>query len=295
MSTITFFWPPQGLNLDVLGDKKITKITDGDSVKIEVGVRFLSIDTPESRASKSDEDFANLAQWLQEDLPADIPAELADYLRPKLQGGAVNLQRSQGDKATEALNKIVERDLKKFKTKKVFARMSNPPFDGYGRLLIYMAPFLNRDQLDETPERDRPTFNLSMIESGWAAPFLIYPSMPKSSDLKWLQEVAIQAFERGIGVWENDASMPGYEFRMCQKLHTYLEKWRNGRKEVSSRDRKWVTRFCADMSTREIFDPKEYFKVAPYNRLFIWPEDTFKAAAQLNLILPNSMDQDKEE
>jgi hypothetical protein len=37
------------------------------------------------------------------------------------------------------------------------------------------------------------------------------------------------------------------------------------------------------MTTKEIFYPQDYFKVEPYNRIFIWPDDLVEAGARMNL------------
>ena len=47
--------------------------------------------------------------------------------------------------------------------------------------------------------KERATFNLLMVESGWAAPFPIYPGLPKYRDLVLLQEVAEEACKYGKG------------------------------------------------------------------------------------------------
>jgi len=38
------------------------------------------------------------------------------------------------------------------------------------------------------------------------------------------------------------------------------------------------------MTTREIFEPQDYYKVLPYNRIFIWPEDVTEAVGKMNLV-----------
>jgi hypothetical protein len=42
------------------------------------------------------------------------------------------------------------------------------------------------------------------------------------------------------------------------------------------------------MSTREIFYPQDYYKVKPYNRIFVWSEDVSEAVARMNLQPPES-------
>ena len=79
-------------------------------------------------------------------------------------------------------------------------------------------------------------------------------------------------------------TLTGYEFRMCVKLYGITEKLVEG-KTLSSRERSaWITRYCVDMTTREIFQPQDYYRVAPYNRIFIWPADVAEAVGTMNLL-----------
>jgi hypothetical protein len=123
-----------------------------------------------------------------------------------------------------------------------------------------------------------------MVQSGWAAPFLIYPSVPKYADLVMLQEAAKDAYDNKKGAWADPLMLTGYEFRMCVRLYDITKKLVDGQ-ELSSAERYgWITRYCVDMTTREIFYPQSYYKVAPYNRVFIWPEDVAEAVGRMNLL-----------
>jgi len=56
-------------------------------------------------------------------------------------------------------------------------------------------------------------------------------------------------------------------------------------KRLSSREKYgWISRFCADMTTKEIFPPQDYYRVLPYNRIFIWPQDVAEAVGKMNLV-----------
>jgi len=56
---------------------------------------------------------------------------------------------------------------------------------------------------------------------------------------------------------------------------------------VAGREREsWITRYCVNMVSREIFTPQRYVKVKPYDRIFIWPQDVNDAVAKLNLTPP---------
>ena len=132
--------------------------------------------------------------------------------------------------------------------------------------------------------KDRATFNLLMVEAGWAATLIIYPSLPKFTDLKLLQKAAKDAFEEPKEIWTDPLSLTGYEFRMAYKLWNVTKKLISGEK-LSSRDKyEWIERYCADMTTRQIYDPQDYIKVQPYNRIFIWPKDVTEAVGKLNLV-----------
>jgi len=125
--------------------------------------------------------------------------------------------------------------------------------------------------------RERATFNLLMVESGWAAPFPIYPSLPQYEDLVMVWETAKEAHENGKGAWAGPMMLTGYEFRMCQKLYNFI---------TGARKKRWIERFCVNMLTKEIFYPQEYYKVPAYNRIFIWPWDVSEAVGMLNLVPP---------
>ncbi len=99
-----------------------------------------------------------------------------------------------------------------------------------------------------------------------------------------LQEAAKDACENKKGAWDDLKTLTGYEFRMCVRLYEVTKKLIAGKK-VSSRERYgWITRYCVDMTTREIFHPQNYYKVAPYNRIFVWSDDVAEAVGRMNLL-----------
>jgi hypothetical protein len=53
---------------------------------------------------------------------------------------------------------------------------------------------------------------------------------------------------------------------------------------IPASDTNWVERFCADMTTKAIFYPEEYYRVPPYNRIFIWSQDVNDAVGKLGLV-----------
>ena len=134
------------------------------------------------------------------------------------------------------------------------------------------------------PLKDRATFNLMMVESGWAASFPIYPSIPKHVDLGLLQNAGENAVKNEQGAWADPMMLTGYEFRMCVKLFNITKKLTNGRKLSSAEKAAWISRYCVDITTGKIYYPQNYIHVQPYNRIFIWPQDVTDAVARLNLV-----------
>ncbi|MEU8038653.1 hypothetical protein [Streptosporangium sp. NPDC049078] len=59
-----------------------------------------------------------------------------------------------------------------------------------------------------------------MVASGWAATFLIYPSLPSTADLTLLVADAETAWAEKRGVWAQfgEDLLLGYEYRACIKL-----------------------------------------------------------------------------
>jgi len=293
MGQVKIFWDPTSLTVDSLGKKRFLRATDGDTPYISVSIRMLSIDTPEvhypgnQKPSKQDANLAQLATWIQEG-KAPIQRGLGDHLRPKLATGkAGTLQEEQGEQATTAFLKLLDEKLTRpnRKTKRrIFIRAADQHFDQYGRLLAYMAPSYTAKELESMSRMERATFNLMMVESGWAATFPIYPSVPSFPDLVLLQKVAKDAIDNKRGVWADPMTLTGYEFRMCVRLYGITKKLLSGKKLSRREKYGWISRYCVDTTTREIFYPQSYFKVQPYNCIFVWPDDVVEAVAKMNLL-----------
>ncbi len=85
-----------------------------------------------------------------------------------------------------------------------------------GRLLGYITPWFT----PPLPPRDDPrrrTFNLELIETGWAAFFPIYPSLPRDNDLNLALQAAESAWQNRLGAWAEfgENLLLGYEYRAC--------------------------------------------------------------------------------
>lgn len=298
MADVQIFWDPQGFALDSLGSNKYLGNTDGDTPSVSMSIRMLSIDAPEthypgrSKPSRSDGILAELAQWILEGR-APISDDLAAYLQPKLATGrAGSLQENQGEQSTAVFSQMVEQLLTRPNgtRRNVFLHTANEPFDQYGRLLAYVSPEYSRDELQSMTLWQRASFNVLMIRAGWAAPFIIYPSLPKYRDLVMFRAAAKDAYLAGRGIWADPYTLTGYEFRMCIKLHGITKRLVSGESLSSYVREGWIERYCVDLTTRSIYYPENYFRIAPYNRLFIWPKDVTDAVGKLNLVPGASID-----
>lgn len=287
MSDVQIFWDPTGLELDSLGTKRLAGVSDGDTPSITVSIRMLSIDTPETYGNPSGKDglFQELADWMLAG-QAPIADDLVAYLQPKLATGtAGTLQETQGNLAKTHFKQILDLRLTRDNGRKrtLFIRTANQPFDRYGRLLAYVSPNYSPEELQSMTRHERRTFNLQMVEDGWAAPFVIFPSIPSYPDLVLFQDGAKRAYDGHLGAWANPMTLTGYEYRMMVRLHDITKKLVGGRK-ISGSDRyAWIERYCADMTTQEIFYPQQYHKILPYNRVFVWPDEVGAAVSTLNL------------
>ncbi|MHA2174799.1 MAG: thermonuclease family protein [Candidatus Hodarchaeales archaeon] len=295
MTKIKLFWDPKGFELDSRGQKSLFRITDGDTPYVEVSIRMLSIDTPETHypgrtnPANHDPELKQLAEWIENE-QAPIDKGLGNYLHPKLvTGTAGSLQKEQGEKAKEYFQEILDKRLTKSsgKKRKLFLWTSGEIFDTYGRLLAYIAPNYSTEELAQLSYKERSTFNLSLVESGWAASFPIYPSLPKDRDLNMLQNAAKQVYDDKKGAWSDPNTLTGYEFRMCYKLWNVTKKLVDGKKMKTYVKYGWIQRYCVDMTTLEVYEPQQYYKIEPYNRIFLWPKDVHEAVGKLNLVPAN--------
>ena len=288
MSDLKIFWQPSNFTLDSVREKKLTGISDGDTPKIEVSIRMLSIDTPETFGNPSGKDgeFAELAQWLRDD-PGPVDRDLAAYLIPRLEtGDAGTRQEEQGTAAKDAFQTFLDNRLTRpsGSTRRVFVRVSDQPFDRYGRLLAYIAPSYSREERRAMSRRERASFNFNMVDSGWAAPFILYPNIPNEFDLPMFRDAARDAVDQRRGAWADPQVVTGYEYRMADRLYEVMKDLRQGVDVSSQRLYGWVTRYCADMTTAKLYRPQQSPQVPAADRLFIWAEDVRQAVADLSLV-----------
>jgi len=291
MARLKIFWQPNGTTLDGIGAKRYLRHSDGDTPVISTSIRMLSVDTPElhypgmTAPSKHDEKLAQLADWLTAG-KTPAAADLSAYLAPRLAtGDAGTRQERQGKEASYVFGKLMEIRLKRptGSTRDLFVRVAERPFDDYGRLLAYIAPDYSAKELATMRREERATFNLQMVAEGWAAPFIIYPSIPNQADLALFHTAATRAVTEGKGAWGDPHVLTGYEFRMAVRLWEVTDKLDRGKPVTAAERSSWISRWCADMTTGLLHEPQDYFRVQPQDRLFICPQDVRAAVGELNL------------
>ncbi len=290
---VEILWSTAGQNLPSLGARSLVDVSDGDTPNIRMPIRMLSIDTPEvtarseKGATRVDVEFAELAEWIK-DGTVPLSREFRDHILPKLEDTkAGSLQYQQGKEASAFYKAQVDKRLSRptsNRKRKLFVRSADTPFDNYGRLLAYVSPSYSRKERDGMTREERATFNLDLVGSGWAAPFILFPSIPGELDLPLFTEKAAEAKAMKLGQYANELSLPGYEYRMCEKLHKIGKRINKGEKLSFPEKLTWRSRYCADMRNRSLHGPEDYMKIEEPYRLWIWPDDVRDAIAELNLI-----------
>jgi endonuclease YncB( thermonuclease family) len=286
-------WTTAGKNLPSLGSRSLVDVSDGDTPNIRMPIRMLSIDTPEVTAKSTDgavtvdNDFNQLAEWIRDGI-APVSNDFRDYILPKLENTDVGtLQFAQGKNASAFYKQKIDERLTRptsGKRRNLFIRSPESPFDNYGRLLAYVAPSYSKKERRDTSRRERATFNLNMIESGWAAPFILFPNIPGELDLPLFLELAVSAKEERKGQYQDNLSLPGYEYRMCEKLYNITKKVVSGASLSYPEQLRWRTRYCADMRDRKLFGPENYFSIPEPYRIWLWADDVQRAISMLNLV-----------
>jgi len=254
---VQIFWAPAGASMPALGARALVDVTDGDTPNLRMPVRMLSVDTPEvtartaQRASVIDQEFKQLGQWIRQG-KAPIDAGLAEFLLPKLETGrAGSLQLEQGQAASAFGKQNITTRLARpsGRPRAIFIRVADSPFDNNNRLLAYVAPDYSEKERREIPKQQRPTFNLDLVTSGWAAQFVIYPSIPGVEDLTLLIQAAADARMAGAGIWASAETLLAYEYRAMEKLFRITDQKVNNQ-PLNVNERSWRERFCVHAYSR---------------------------------------------
>lgn len=133
------------MTLSVLDPLELVDVSDGDTSKLRMPVRMLSVDTPEvtartdQRAQAIDQAFALLAEWIEQDR-ALISRPLASSCCPSSPPGVPGHQQLQQGRDTSSFAKqrFQERLTRSDGSqRKLFVRIADSSFDANGRLLAY--------------------------------------------------------------------------------------------------------------------------------------------------------------
>ena len=188
MGDVQIYYDPLGFEVDKIGKKTKSGVpADGDTPYIRMPIRMLGIDTPETNypgvgsPANSDARLQELATWIQQG-DAPVTNALGTHLIPRLNTGiAGTLLKQQGEAAKAAFKQALAARLTRpsGSSRSMYLHAADEHFDHYGRLLAYVAPSYTSAELAAMSRHQRRTFNLEMVENGWAASLLIYPSLPK--------------------------------------------------------------------------------------------------------------------
>jgi endonuclease YncB( thermonuclease family) len=274
-------------NIRAATSKKLIHTSDGDTPIIEQPIRMVSCDTPEKapyagKPEISQPKLDRCKQRLENGFYHTLPQELRDYLIERITNDAANKHINAGMDATMVFEGLLEHRLTKPSGSKRRTAVipTGEIIDTYGRLLAYIAPWFDGGPNDPLPPIDDPrrrTFNLDMIENGWAAFFPIYPSLPQNKDMNLAIAAAESAWNNKKGIWNKygDKVLVGYEYRMCIKLSS-ADTSEKGIKDA-------FQRICVDLRTLDIVGKYGFHDIPPCYRLWIWEEDIEQAKIDLQL------------
>ncbi len=206
----------------LLPPSRLLSISDGDTPEVKMGLRMLGIDAPElhfplgSDPVSQDpvlEALPKTAAW------AKLPKDLQHYLLPRLEKAGTR-QKAWGMKAKAAFEAMVAEGLAVKGTtrrRNLFLACGPEVFDRYGRILAYVGPCVPKAERGDAPPPD--TFNLNMLQGGWAAPCIHKENVPKPKDMALAIAAVQNARKKKLGFWaEAGLVLHGYEFRSLCRL-----------------------------------------------------------------------------
>ena len=221
------------------------RCSDGDSAYItgsfeNVLFRLLGVDAPEIRG-------LNLEKLRKCGFLDTLDVQLRTYLELKLTEESIQIHKELGYKAMDFFESILEGDL--------LLSFEREVFDRYERPLVYLAA------------KDRDTYNLRLVQAGYAIPYFIYPNAVSPTEegeftydtIEKFRNVALEAEEHELGVWSYlDTILLPMELRFLTR-------------------RELPVKYCADLENNVLYSPQRYFRVSIENRLFFYPKDVLTA------------------
>jgi endonuclease YncB( thermonuclease family) len=267
MTTFSIHYLPEHLEV---GNKPIFRsATGGNTTSAELPIRMLGIDAPELQYASAVESKPGAYDRAMADFLTgkgkDLDQGLRTYLEPRLESGACTRHLKVGKAAHEHYQAMLEKRLarvsksrKPLTPRRLFVMVADEIFDKDARLLAYLNASYTKEELKQIPASKRPTFNLQVLQEGYAASLLIFPNVPKPGDLEPVRKAVETARAKGRGLWQDELVLLGFEFRWI--VDTILGK------------RSGPDRLCADLTTGALYQPQQYWRVLPENRLFFHRE-----------------------
>ena len=177
-----------------------------------------------------------------------LDKHLREYLEPKLTTESIRTHKNLGFQARDYFESILEEELTMTFEKEVF--------DRYERALVYLSA-----------EDSEDTYNLNLVETGYALPYFIYPNaVSPDVEGEWnydamqkMRDTAGKAKESNLGIWEyiDDVLLP-MELRFLTR-------------------RELPAKYCANLENNYLYAPQQYFWVPILDRLFFYPKDVLLA------------------
>jgi len=269
--------------------QRLFSVSDGDTPSILQPVRMVSIDTPEKKHYAGRPEVAQpkleaCRQRLLDGFYPQVPEGLRNYLVDRLDGDAAARHIAAGEEATVRFDLLLKDRLARpdGSQRRVATIPTGEVIDRYGRMLAYLAPWFSGGGSDPVPPKNDParrTFNLDMVAAGWAAPFMIFPSLPQDDDLNLLYEESKAAWSGKRGAWKVHGRklLLGYEYRLCIKLGTAP----TAAKGMESA----FQRLCVDLRTPKSVGLFGWHSVTPPHRVWVWATDAAKASEALGIAM----------
>jgi endonuclease YncB( thermonuclease family) len=281
---IKYKLPPPSFNVS---PKKDIGAPDGDTIKIEQPVRLVSCDTPEKEkpfgTAATAQPKLNIAKQrlLQTGFFPLLPKGLIKYLTDKITADAAKRHINAGKDASANFEKKKDAALNKPNgtRRKVGVLPSGEVIDSHGRMLAYIMTYFEKP-LPPKNDPARKTYNLLMVEDGWAVFFPIWPSLPKDpKDFDVIYSAAKKAWTNKKGMWNKYGSnlLLPYEYRLLIKLSVTI----SSTKTVEDLMDAAFQRLCVDLRTMKLVGKFDFYKVPPSHRFWIWEKDWNKNKSQI--------------
>jgi endonuclease YncB( thermonuclease family) len=293
MSIKNYKLPPPSFRVS---PKKDIGGPDGDTIKIEQPVRLVSCDTPEKEkpfgTAATAQPKLNVAKKrLQEGFFTALPKGLINYFIQRITADAAKKHINAGKDASNHFEKVKNAALNRPNgtRRKVGVLPSGEVIDRNGRMLAYIMTYLEKP-IPPKNDPSRKTYNLIMVEDGWASFFPIWPSLPTDpKDFDVIYTAAKKAWSAKKGMWNkygNNLLLP-YEYRLLMKLSVKYDaaKHKNQNNFIKIMMEAAFQRLCVDLRTMKLVGKFDFYKVPPSHRFWIWETDWKKNKAQIKNIL----------